>query len=123
MAQREASLALELADVSQRVVQFADVPARRLMVHLAGEELQRILPAWADKLMQADVAVRGALIKTLRAYADADMNVLKAARLLDIHPNTIYARLQRIRDITSLDGQRFNDLNELLLAAEIGGKQ
>jgi sugar diacid utilization regulator len=58
------------------------------------------------------------MVATLRAMASADMNVQQAARLLGKHPNTIYARLARLRDITGLDGQRYNDLTELLLAAD-----
>ena len=50
--------------------------------------------------------------------ADADMNVQKAARLLGKHPNTVYTRIERIRELTGLDGQRYHDLTELLLAAD-----
>jgi len=119
----EAQIALEFASVTERVVPFSRLPIRRLLVHLAGERVQPALPAWTTAFGDADAKSKGALVATLRAYADADMNVLKAARLLDIHPNTVYARLQRISNITSLDGQRFHDLNEMLLAAEIGHQQ
>jgi DNA-binding PucR family transcriptional regulator len=50
--------------------------------------------------------------------ADADLNVQAAARRLGRHPNTVYTRLVRIRDLTERDGQRYHDLNELLLAAD-----
>ena len=60
----------------------------------------------------------GALAKSLRAYADADMNVIRAARLLRVHPNTLYARLQRVKILTGLNGQRYHDLIELLLAVD-----
>lgn len=115
---REAQMALDFASVADRVVQFAHLPLRRLLLHLAGETVQSALPPWTDAFLQADAKARGALIRTLQAYADADMNVLKAARTLDVHPNTIYARLQRIADITGLDGQRYHALTELLLAAD-----
>ena len=55
---------------------------------------------------------------TLRAYADADMNVLKTAESLNIHPNTIYARMRRIRELTGLDPLKFHALAEMLLAIE-----
>jgi sugar diacid utilization regulator len=45
--------------------------------------------------------------------------------VLDVHANTLYARLKRIRELTGLDGQRFHDLTELLLAvdcARAGGR-
>ena len=47
-----------------------------------------------------------------------DMNVQKAAAQLAIHPNTMYARLERIREVTGLDAQRYHDLTELLLGSE-----
>jgi sugar diacid utilization regulator len=117
-AYKEAVLALELADVSDRVVQFSGIPSRRLLMHLAGEEFQRALPAWAGKFIAADDKVGGVLVATLRAYADANMNVLKAAESLSVHPNTIYARMQRILDITELDARTYHALSELLIVAE-----
>ena len=83
--------------------------------------MQSALPAWTADFINANERSKGKLLATLRAYAGADMNVLQAARLLDVHPNTIYARMDRIEQVTGLDGQRFEALNELLLAAEIGG--
>ena len=52
------------------------------------------------------------------AFADANMNVLKTAKALEIHPNTIYARLQKIHDITGKNALSYHALTELLLAAE-----
>jgi sugar diacid utilization regulator len=54
----------------------------------------------------------------LRAVADADMNVQQAARNLHRDPNTIYARLERIKSLTGLGGQRYRDLTELLLIVD-----
>ncbi len=115
---REARMALDLASVSERVVQFSTLPLRRLLVYFAGPQVQWALPGWTDTLLAADRKARGALLETLRALADADMNVLKTARCLSVHPNTVYTRLQRIADLTGLDAQRYHALNELLLAAD-----
>jgi DNA-binding PucR family transcriptional regulator len=117
-AHREALLALELADVTNRVVQFSEIPARRLLMHLAGEEFQRALPAWAGKFLLADDKSGGVLVATLRAYANADMNVLKAAGDLSVHPNTIYARMQKILDMTDLDARSYHALTELLVVVD-----
>lgn len=117
-AYREAALALELADVTHRVSRFSAIPARRLMLHLAGEEFQRTLPAWATDFFAADDKTGGVMVKTLNAYADADMNVLRAAEILAIHPNTVYSRLQKIFDITNLDAKSYHALTELLIVAE-----
>ena len=116
---KEAQIALEFSSVSNRVVQFAKLPIRRLLVHMGGEQVQSALPAWTTGLLEVNQRSKGKLLATLRAYAEANMNVLQAARLLDVHPNTIYARMARIEEVTGLDGQRFEALNELLLAAEL----
>ncbi len=117
-AYREALLALELADVSHRVVQVSEISTHRLMLHLAGEELHKALPAWSSALFVADDKAEGALVATLRAYANADMNVLKAAETLAVHPNTIYARWQKILDITGLEARSYHALTELLTVAD-----
>jgi len=121
-AYREAQLALDLASVTDRVVQFSEIPARRLLMHLAGEQFQRALPAWASKFNLADEKSGGALVTTLRAYANANMNVLKAADDLSVHPNTIYARMQRILDLTDLDARSYHALTELLIVAECSSR-
>jgi sugar diacid utilization regulator len=117
-ALHEAMVALDFASVTDRVVEFSRLPIRRLLLHRGADYVQSALPRWSAVFHDADAKMRGALVTTLRAYADADMNVLKAARALTLHPNTVYARLQRINDLTGLDCQRFHDLTELLLAAD-----
>ena len=44
------------------------------------------------------------------------MNVLGAAKILGIHPNTIYSRAQKINDITGKNMLSYHDLTELLMA-------
>jgi PucR C-terminal helix-turn-helix domain/GGDEF-like domain len=117
-ALNEASIALDFASVTQRVVQFSDLPIRALLVHRGGDYVRSAPPRWAHALVDADAKASGALIQTLRAVADADMNVQKAARGLGKHANTVYARIERIKDLTGLDGQHYRDLTEMLLAAD-----
>jgi len=117
-ALHEATVALDFASAAERVMQYSDLPIRRLLLHRATDYVQPALPIWTTNLASADVKAGGALVKTLRAFADADMNMQKAARALNVHPNTLYARIQRINDLTGLDGQRYHDLVELLLAAD-----
>lgn len=115
---REASTALELASVSRRVVQFADIPLQRLLLYFAAEDFRRVLPAWTHAFYEADAAADGALVATLRAYASVDMNVLKAAHDLGVHPNTVYARLQRIFDISGLQPRSYHSLTDLLIVCD-----
>ncbi|HEY4342137.1 MAG TPA: helix-turn-helix domain-containing protein [Steroidobacteraceae bacterium] len=118
IAYREAASALELADVTQRVVLFSQVSLQRLLLHFAGQEFRRALPAWAKDFYAEDERARGVLIATARAYAGADMNVLQAAQTLGVHPNTLYARFQRILDITGLQPRNFGALATLLVVAD-----
>jgi len=115
-ALREAKIALDFASVANRVVPFARIPFRDMVVQVAAQHIQSALPVWIDDLLAADKKSRGALLATLRAYANADMNALRAAASLQRHPNTIYARMQRIADITGLNPLGYNALTELLLA-------
>jgi sugar diacid utilization regulator len=117
-ALQEATIALDFASVSRRVVQFVELPLRSLMLHRGGEYVRSVAPSWIASFVEADAKAKGSLIATLRALADTDLNVQEAGRRLGVHPNTIYARLGRIRDVSGLDGQRHHDLVELLLAAD-----
>ncbi len=116
----EATVALDFATVAERVVPFAALPIRRLLIHRGADYVQAALPAWFARLREADQKSAGALLKSLRALADADMNVQGAARALGVHANTLYARIERIRELTGQDAQRFHDLTHLLLAADCG---
>ena len=117
-ALREALAALDFASVERRVVAFADLPVRSLLVHAGGEYVRATAPAWVADLLGADAKANGALAATLLAMAQADLNVQKAGRALGVHANTVYARLQRVRALTGLDGQRHHQLAELLLALD-----
>ena len=117
-AHREALAALDFASVERRVVLFSALPVRSLLVHAGGAYVRAAAPAWIATLLAADERAAGSLTRTLSALAEADLNVQKAGRELGVHPNTVYARLERIRDLTALDARRHHDLVELLLAAE-----
>ncbi|MGI9420190.1 MAG: PucR family transcriptional regulator [Geminicoccaceae bacterium] len=120
-AMQEATIALEFANVANRVVAFAGLPVRALLVHRGADYVQSASPDWIDAFVTAHTKSSGALFRTLRAIAEADMNIQKASRLLGNHPNTVYNRIERIRDLTGLDGQRYHDLTELLLVADCSG--
>ncbi len=89
-----------------------------MIVRLARENIQSALPDWLRDLQLADRKARNSLSKTLQAYANANMNTLKTAKDLSVHPNTVYSRLQRIADITGKNALGYNDLTDLLLAIE-----
>lgn len=117
-AASEGHLALDFADVANRVMRYSDIPFRQMLVTHARASVQSALPAWLDAFTKIDCKARGSLLSTLRAYADTNMNVLRAAQALEVHPNTIYARMRRISELTGLDPLNYHDLTEMLLAAE-----
>jgi sugar diacid utilization regulator len=117
-ALHEAKIALDFCTIVRRVVRFADLPIRDLLVHRGQDYLQSAPKPWVQALVAANADAEGSLVATLRAMADADMNVQLAGRRLGKHANTVYARLERIKALTGLDGQHYRDLTELLLAAD-----
>jgi len=117
-ALNEAKVALDFANVADRVMPHTRIPFRHMLVRVAADNIQSALPIWVESFLTADEKARGHLLETLRAYADADMNVLKTAKTLSIHPNTIYARMQRIQDITGRNALSYHELSELLLASD-----
>tara|TARA_R110002096_G_scaffold29497_1_gene88690 strand:+ start:3616 stop:4932 length:1317 start_codon:yes stop_codon:yes gene_type:complete len=122
-ALNEARHALDFASVGERVMSFSAIPFRNMLVRVAAEQMRATLPDWVPALLEADNKARGALTATLRAYADADMNALKTAKSLSLHPNTIYARMQKIADITGRNPLAYNALTELLLATDCAALQ
>ena len=117
-AQEEARLALDFASVTRRVVQFAQIPFREMILRVAESDIHGALPSWLDALRAADGKAKGKLSATLRAYADSNMNALKAGASLGVHTNTIYARMRTITKATDKDPLRYHDLTELLLALD-----
>jgi hypothetical protein len=117
---QEATLALEFASVAERVMAFSSLSTRRLLVHRGVGSAHSALPMWFAAFRDANAKSQRELVKTLRALADADMNVQSAARRLKLHANTVYARLQRIEDLTGLNAQRYHHLTDLLLVADCG---
>lgn len=114
----EAQVAFDFAHVGDRVVRYSSIPVRQMVLREARRSLPSALPGWVDELLAADRAAGGVLLATLRAYADADMNVLRTAKRLRVHANTVYGRLQKITDLTGYDARGFHALTELLLAAD-----
>ena len=117
-AAAEARFALESADVADRVLPYAALSFRRLLVANTHEDVRSALPAWTEPFLAADRKARGSLSATLRAYGDASMNAQKASTVLDIHPNTLYARMTRIKSVTDLCPFSFHGLTEMLLVLD-----
>jgi DNA-binding PucR family transcriptional regulator len=115
----QALTALEMASLSRRVVSIVNTALYDLMVQTSSDQLRELTPAWTRDFYRADDRSRGALSKTLRAYAATNMNVLKASAKLHLHPNSVYARLNKIERLSALDPKSFRDLRELLIVCDL----
>lgn len=120
-----ADFVIEYVDALSTIFASAYVERTRFLAEVATDQRAELLHILLDGYDESDGRVAGQklsskLIRTLRAYAEADMNVLKAAELLFVHPNTIYSRFERIQEITGLQPRSFASLSELLLVADIG---
>ena len=122
-AAREARLALDFASVAKRVLPYAEISFRQMLLAQAQETAAAALPAWAESFADADRRARGKLSASLRAYADCNMNVQQTAKQLGMHPNSIYARLQKIEKLTGLNALSYHDLSEMLLVLDCGAGQ
>jgi carbohydrate diacid regulator len=56
------------------------------------------------------------LLKTVKAYFAENLNLTKAAERLHIHRNTLIYRLGKIKDLTGLDPEQFEDAVQIRLA-------
>jgi hypothetical protein len=68
-----------------------------------------------------DRARGGVLTATVRAFADANLNLRLAAARLQVHPNTAQYRLRRIQQRSGRNPRRIADLLDLLVAIELDG--
>lgn len=69
----------------------------------------------AKKLL-APLIKEGDLLKTVRAYFEQNLNLTKAAASLHIHRNTLIYRLGKIKDLTGLDPENFENAVQIKLA-------
>jgi sugar diacid utilization regulator len=104
----EATRALRHAPAGT-VVALSDVRLLDYLIEHADPSARRIVPDWAP-VLDAE------LVATLRTFAANDLNVARTAPALNVHPNTVRYRLERIRALTGRDPRRFLDLVDLLVA-------
>lgn len=67
-------------------------------------------------LIDHDAATGSALVETLRVFVECRAQVRSTAAALDIHENTVRYRLNRIRDLSSVDPERFDSLLSVSMA-------
>ncbi|WP_067462252.1 PucR family transcriptional regulator [Nocardia amamiensis] len=93
-------------------------PFRYLMLR-ADDTARRLVDSRIRALLSDDSARGGVLAETIRAFADADMNLRDAADALRIHHNTAKYRLRRVQELTGRNVRSVEDLVDLLVAIEL----
>lgn len=68
------------------------------------------------KRLLAPLLAETDLLKTVRAYFAENLNLTKAAESLHIHRNTLIYRLGKIKDLTKLDPENFENAVQIKLA-------
>ena len=83
------------------------------------EELERFYNATLKPLVDYDRKKSTELVKTLEAYFDFNGNFKKISNELFAHYNTVLYRMQRIREVTGMDLENFDDRLNLEIAVKI----
>ena len=104
---REARAAMELAQRSGSPALLADYDDWRIDDFLAKAAYSLDLAAYLDPVMlrmeEHDRTQGTLLVPTLDAYLRCANNAQAAARMLGVHKNTMYARLERIQQLFDVD--------------------
>jgi DNA-binding PucR family transcriptional regulator len=85
----------------------------------APDTARRLVAPGLRACLEDDRERGGVLRATIRALADEDMRLGRAAARLQVHPNTAQYRLRRIEERTGRNPRRVRDLIELLVAIEL----
>jgi hypothetical protein len=118
-AYREASLAVGRIAATGGVLSLADLTPFQYLTMRDDAVARRMIAPEIDRFVVEDRARGGTLIRTLIAYADADLNAKAAAEALLIHVNTAHHRLGRIAERTGCDLRRLSDVIDLLIAIRL----
>ena len=126
-ALREARLALDFAHKARPLVPFSGIDLPDFLIRRADDAAFRLIPAWVHQFSSDDPRSR-ALARTVRSFADCNFNVKRTARRLNVHANTVYFRLNRIRKLSGIDPRTFAGTSLLLTALRLlelrgGGKK
>ncbi|HKB62596.1 MAG TPA: helix-turn-helix domain-containing protein [Burkholderiales bacterium] len=117
-ALEEARLAFNFATAARPVMQFGDIELPEFLIRNAGHAAFRLIPGWARHFSGDDEKTRD-LQHTIRAFADSSFNVKQTARLLGLHTNTVYFRLNRINELTGIDPRTYSGTSQLLTALRL----
>ncbi|WZL75078.1 PucR family transcriptional regulator ligand-binding domain-containing protein [Clostridiaceae bacterium 35-E11] len=119
---QEAQDALEFGQLiyeKEAIISFAELGVFRLLCKFKDVSvLKDFIPQSLIKLLEYDQSNSGDLVETLEVFLKCNANASQASKQLFIHYKTVLYRLERIREITSIDLEN----NEERLEIQIGLK-
>jgi hypothetical protein len=118
-ALEEARLAVQFTTAAQPIMHFSDIDLPELLVRQADQIAVRLIPEWARRFNSNENDSLRQLAKTIRAFADCSFNVKQTAQRLNVHTNTVYFRLKRIRELTKINPRTYSGTSFLLTALRL----
>jgi hypothetical protein len=118
-AYREAVSALQFVSREGGVAALTQLTPFEYLALNADETAHRLIEPKIVRFLAEDRRRGGALVDTLRAYSQADLNFKTAGVRLHVHTNTARYRLARVEELTGLNPRRFEDLHALLVAIAV----
>jgi PucR C-terminal helix-turn-helix domain/GGDEF-like domain len=115
-AYQEAHVALAGVSANGGVAALARLSPFDYLALRADDTARRLVNRRLRAFLDEDRARGRVLTATIRALADADLNVRLAAERLQVHPNTAQYRLRRIEERTGRNPRHIADLLDLLVA-------
>lgn len=109
----QATFALSRTSAQCPVVCPTDMPALHYALTSAPAATRALIASRAPKLASLDERAMTSVRQTVDAFAQANLNVTRAAAALYVHPNTLRYRLKRIQDYSGQDPHTFAGLAEL----------
>lgn len=120
-AYAEAHQALRHASPGRPAVALPEVSPYDYLAASADAATKRAIADKGRALLEADAREDGAIVKTLLAYVEEDLNVARSAERLVVHPNTVRYRLRRIAETSGYDPRTFAGLVELVTVIRAAG--
>jgi len=113
----EARIALDLTSGSRAMVRFSEIDLTEVLAHRADRAIIRLIPDW---IRESHAAGRDLdLMNTIRTFADCSLNVKETAARLRVHTNTVYFRLNKIKERTRVDPRTFAGASLLITALRL----
>jgi hypothetical protein len=118
-ALEEARLALQFTTAAQPIMHFSDIDLPELLVRQANQTAVRLIPEWVRHFDASEDNSSRELARTIRVFADCSFNVKRTAQLLNVHTNTVYFRLERIKELTKINPRTYSGTSFLLTALRL----